>query len=262
MDEKVILKKQMLSEALQGVLDKAKVPMRHHLKALEALHKAFADHTADRQNFDKTLQTALKQVETHGETVKESKATLSQYREEATRLQTIEHLKGDPGEPGIGRDGAPGKDGVSPPMDVIVRAVLDQIPKPKPGKDGQTPETKALVEVVLKEIQKGDKLHISHVKGAGAFMKDGIRYRFEELMHGSGTAGSVVRSYDLSSQCDGANKTFTIPTFTRIITLIATDAPIIYRPTTDFTATGTTLTMTAAVNAPSLGSTLILTYVV
>ncbi len=78
------------------------------------------------------------------------------------------------------------------------------------------------------------------------------------LEYTSGVAAAFTS--DLSSQCNGSNLIFTIPTFTTILSLVGTDAPIIYRPLIDFTASGTTLTL-MGVNPPSLGATLLLTYV-
>lgn len=74
------------------------------------------------------------------------------------------------------------------------------------------------------------------------------------------SGGGTPKIADLSAQCDGSNKIFTIPEFTTILVLNGTDAPIIYRNSIDFTATGTTLTLGAGVNAPSQGATLLLTY--
>lgn len=71
-----------------------------------------------------------------------------------------------------------------------------------------------------------------------------------------GGQGLSVFSEPLSSQCNGVNKTFTVPIHTRALILIGTDAPILYARTTDFTTSGVTLTLTAAVNAPSSGATL------
>ncbi len=75
-----------------------------------------------------------------------------------------------------------------------------------------------------------------------------------------GGGGSPIYGYDLSSQCDGSNKTFSVPTHSRAIMLIGTDTPIVYKPTTDYSVTGTTLELTSAVPAPLSGATLIFEY--
>lgn len=70
--------------------------------------------------------------------------------------------------------------------------------------------------------------------------------------------------YDLSDQCDGVTKSFTIPANSRVVLVQSTDAPSgILRKTVDWTGSGsTTLQLTAAVVAPAQGATLSLLYVV
>lgn len=166
-----------------------------------------------------------------------------------------------------------GKDGETPEIDVerikkdIQKEILSNLPKSEKGKDGKDAEPideEKLLESMLKTLKKKRLLDVSYIKGLEGFSKDGINYRFEELMHGGGGTGGGVITYsvDLSSQCNGVNKVFTIPTFSSIILLTGTDSPQIYKPTTDYVATGTTLTLQSGVNAPSLGATLILTYTV
>jgi len=75
-------------------------------------------------------------------------------------------------------------------------------------------------------------------------------------------AGITVATSDLSSQCDGATKVFTVPTHTGYIGLLGTDFPIVYRPVIDFDTSGTTLTLTSEVPSPSSGATLIFQYYV
>lgn len=77
-----------------------------------------------------------------------------------------------------------------------------------------------------------------------------------------GDADNVVvgnlRQIDLSSQCNGANKTFTVSGgFTTILMLVGTQFPIIYKPTTDYTSSTPDITLTAEVGAPASGQTLI-----
>lgn len=125
-------------------------------------------------------------------------------------------------------------------------------------------EEKLLANLV-KLLKKKQLLDIDDIKGGRSFVKDGTRYLIEELMHGGGgsSGGSITYSYDLSSQCDGVNKVFTVPANTNFVQLSGTDSPIIYKPITDYTGTGTTtLTLDAGINAPSSGATLILLYVV
>lgn len=158
-------------------------------------------------------------------------------------IQGVKGEKGDRGERGLqgerGKDGRNGKDGQ----------------EGKDGKDGKdgSPDTPQQIKTKLETLRGNDRLDASAIKNLPTAL-----YGKKRL--GRGT-GSPVFTSDLSSQCDGANKTFTIPTNTRVLLLIGTDFPILYRPTTDYTVSGTTLTLTSAVNAPSSGATLSVLYV-
>ena len=74
--------------------------------------------------------------------------------------------------------------------------------------------------------------------------------------------GRQVRD-DLSSQCDGANKTFTLTKqfIANTVQLFSTQFPIVFRPVVDFTENANgTLTLTAEVGAPASGQTLVALY--
>lgn len=176
-----------------------------------------------------------------------------------------------PGEPGYtpkknrdyfdGIDGIDGKDAPVVDEEKIIDSVLNKIPPTEP----QEIDEDALIGSLIKEIKKKKLLDISDIKNSGQFLYKGTKYNIYELMHGgsNGSAtSSITYSVDLSAQADGVNKVFTVPTNTSFILLTGTDAPFTYRPIVDYTGTGTTtLTLDALVNAPSSGSTLILTYV-
>jgi hypothetical protein len=178
--------------------------------------------------------------------------------------------------PKDGVNGVAGKDGKNADEEAIIRFVLTKfpkvptkeeilasIPKPQDGKDAVVDEDK-IIEDLIDRLKKKKELDISHIRNSNQFTFGNKKYKFEELMHGggSGSATSVITySVDLSAQADGLNKVFTVPTNTDFILLSGTDAPFIYRPVVDYTGSGTTtLTIDALVNAPSSGSTLILTY--
>lgn len=150
-------------------------------------------------------------------------------------------------------------------LEDIKAQILSQIEVPK------APESLVVNEAMVREIVKimhtlpeADKLEVSKgIRNASSFIFNKTKYQTSELMHGGGssTGGASSAVLDLSSQCNGTNKVFTINAFTTILSLIGSDSPIIYRPLIDFTATGVTLTLSAGVNAPSNGATLILNYV-
>lgn len=182
------------------------------------------------------------------------------------------------------------KDGQTPVVDhaAIVKKVYGQIviPTPKPGKDADPAK---VVDLVIEKIKQDKLLKPEHIDGLPRELTSyraqlaGKHYGENTMVRGGGdtiaagtgvsitvsngvktisaSAGNAPVTVDLSAQCDGVNKVFTIPAFTSILHLLGTDFPIIYKPTTDFTAVGTALTIAAGVNAPSLGATLLLTYV-
>lgn len=214
--DKTQLKYKIVTEGVKNLLEEAKVPLKYHLKVVEALHKAFADHKKDREAHIATLskvQTHLQGQATERELFKKS---LTNYDLEVKRLHTLPHIKGERGEAGKpGADGIArhGKDGISPKVEDVVRAMLPYIPKPREGRDGKNApgmEMDKIVEAVVKSLQQGDKLHISHVKGASGFIKDGIRYRYEELMHGGGSStGGGITLITVTGTVDDSNVTFT-----------------------------------------------------
>lgn len=124
------------------------------------------------------------------------------------------------------------------------------------------------VEIVRVTARSSDTLTISRAQeGTSASTKNtsGKSYKmilaFTKKMYDD-IAGGVTAVEDLSSQCDGANKAFNIAVSgSSTILLVGTDFPRIYKPTTDFTETGAVLTMTASVDAPTNGATLLRVYV-
>lgn len=77
----------------------------------------------------------------------------------------------------------------------------------------------------------------------------------------SGPNANAVQSIDLSSQCNGVNKTFQVPSFRVALGLHCSQFPFVYRPTIDFTLGKNQLILTAEVSAPETTQTLVLTYV-
>lgn len=108
----------------------------------------------------------------------------------------------------------------------------------------------------LETLTGNDRLDKSAIKG------------IEEIEKAIQTAASTrvqtpaksyqIRNKDCSSQCDGANKTFTVGgTHFGIIGVYGTQFPLIYRPIIDYTETATGFLLTSAVAAPESGQTLV-----
>lgn len=171
--------------------------------------------------------------------------------------QAIRGPKGDPGVPGKDADEV-----------AIVKTVLKKIPPPEKGKDGRdgkdgSPDTPKQIVDKLNTQRESVKMDV--VEGLTKEIEK-LKKNLKETKRGNsargGGGGTITYTEDLSSQCDGNTKTFTVPSHKRVLFLLATDFPRIYRPTVDFTTTGTSLTLTSEVAAPLSGATLLFCYVV
>jgi hypothetical protein len=170
-------------------------------------------------------------------------------------------LKGDTGEKG--KDGVNGKDG-------------------KDGKDGKTPEidyNKIEKGMFGKIIEESQKLRKALTKKEKEFEKELLNkvaimiHNADRIGGGMGrqtvldlilenSAGSLIRD-DLSSQCNGSDKTFTLtePYKSGTIQLFYTSFPFFYRPVIDFTEDDNRhITLTSEVGSPQTGQTLIAIY--
>lgn len=121
---------------------------------------------------------------------------------------------------------------------------------------------KSLIEYLRKEMAKIAQ-SMQRLTGGGV-----SRATVLELLSGyspgggSGSGGNFTRE-DLSSQCDGSNKVFTLANSykTGSLQVMGTQFPIIYRPSTDFTESGDAeVTLTSEVGAPESGQTLVAIY--
>lgn len=208
------------------------------------------------------------------------------------RIESLPHLKGDPGAPGKTpvkgvdyNDGAPGAPGSTPVPDIdyptigsIKKFIEGEIASNLQGHEKGMPAesvmkaiTKAFEkidpEVIARALEtlKGEKrLDYEALKNRPGTPVGGERQRTLHRGGGSSASGAQTYEYDLSDFCDGSTKMFTIPTNTRIVAVLCTDAPAgFYRKTVDYTGTGTTtLTLDAAVAAPNTGASLSVLYVV
>lgn len=114
-------------------------------------------------------------------------------------------------------------------------------------------DKEGLFKEFLARIQKEKLIDISHIGNMATFMFNRTQYRTEELMHGGGTSSSVTFYSDaVSGTINGSNVTFTVPnTITTALALYLANS--VYQPTTDFTTSGTTITMVVAPDASLSG---------
>lgn len=129
------------------------------------------------------------------------------------------------------RNGANGRDGGRGPA----------------GRDG-SPDTPQQIVSKLSSLRGNERL--------GAEAIDGLDERIKSVSRASGGGGPVfvptgganggktVKYYDISGDLDGSTKTFTLPAFHRIISVHCSSQPFIFRPTTDWTADASAMTIT------------------
>jgi hypothetical protein len=148
--------------------------------------------------------------------------------------------------------------------------------KPEPGKPGQNANPNEVASIVLKQLNSQPKSKMLTTEDVEKLL-EAQKKDFERIIARlqtsikqkqksggtSGGGGDIIRIDDFTG--NGSNKVFTLtqaPRSIRKIMVHCSDFPNIYRPTTDFTLSDRTLTLTAAVDAPSDTATLIVQYVV
>lgn len=164
-----------------------------------------------------------------------------------------------------GRDGVNGKDGKNGADGKSIEG--PQGPEGTPGING-SPDTADDIRNKLELINEEDeKLKISAISHLREEL-DALAARIGKAGTG-GTAFAISRGaiklYDLSDKLDGVTKTFSLPSFWRVLTVQSTSTPNVFRPTTDYTTDGSamTITFTSAIDAPSTlagGQTLTVLY--
>lgn len=198
-------------------------------------------------------------------------------------------MKGEPGM--MGNPGLPGKDATPPTTAELLALIRPLIPKVKDGEtptaeqivalikplipkvyDGRTPtrdELIALIKPLIPKVKDGSPDKPEEVRNKLASLKGEDRLDASAIKNlpkliGSarkGGGGTTVVTEDLSSQCDGSTRIFS--TTKRIgssIILTCTQFPNVLRPVVDYTASGTTVTINAALDPPASGQTLIFVF--
>ncbi len=181
---------------------------------------------------------------------------------------TIKGERGDPGETGAlgpqGQTGAPGVAGPAGPQGkegpqgkVGPRGEKGPVgPKGKDGKDGKSGKDgengKDVDEKLVKQVT--DKLDE---------VADELRTTRATTSTVLAFSGSTVLTHDLSGSLDGVLKTFTLPSNARVLLVISSSFPNIFRPTVDYTTTASTITFTSEIDAAttlSSGQSIVILY--
>ncbi len=111
----------------------------------------------------------------------------------------------------------------------------------------------------LEKLPKGKKLKIKAIENLQEELdklKREMQQGLTRVIGGSGQGGTIVKSYDLSGDLDGATKTFTLPAFFRIIDVKLWSGPVL-RENTDYTVdpANSKITFTDEIDASTLLAT-------
>ena len=191
-------------------------------------------------SLEKVLSDAVKKsVEEFKKELDEQKKESQDYIEKKIQsaekyISSLEPIKGDKGD--------------NPTEKELESIIKPLIPRPirgepglpgekgSPGKDGVTKIVKSNLEIsgeeIVKKINALDQKPIHqidpwHVKG---------ETKYEKQIHGG---GDTLYLHDLSASLDGSTKVFTIPRNTKITLITSSSAPFFFRPTVDYTLSGT-----------------------
>lgn len=258
-------KRDIIERGVSSLLDTHKVPLREHLKVVQALKKQIDSHNTDVARHGQLQKLSVAQAQRHEEDRALFRAQLESYANEVERLHALPHIKGERGDPGPA-----GKNGKHADLEIIVSRIMALMPTPSNGRPGRdaTFNTEKLFDDFIQRIRKGKLIDISQVNNAQGFMFNGKKYKNEELMHGGGpiiSGRGSLQSYDISSQFDGVTTTFTVPGYLSVVQFIITGWPPngVLRPIVDFTTpTSTTVALVPGqVTAPVSGTSGIILYV-
>ena len=214
------------------------------------------------RRFEKDIPEISKQVATKGleNFVLQNRHLFKGQKGDSIKGDRGDSIKGDPGYTPVAGVDYPNK-----------KQFLEMLAGIAPKKKDLKEMTEKLVKKykleipTFDEIARGiesqpEKKKLDYYKGLknqpDPLSKDDVNRIAGGIMRGG---GDRVRVHSLSG--DGSSKTFTVPTHKRALMVVGTDFPIIYKPTTDFTTSGTTLTLTSEVDAPTNGATLEFLYV-
>ncbi len=150
-----------------------------------------------------------------------------------------------------------GEDGEDADEERIKQAVLAEIKLPE--QKAVILDTPEQVRDKLESLTGNERLNQSAIAGLQEQIES-LKQMISSIPRGGRTGMRkipIIKRYNLSSQCNGVLKTFTLPNDTvDVLGVFGTQFPVNFNPGTDWTFAGRTLTLTDAVGAPETGQTL------
>ena len=256
--ETIQLNKKLVEDTLKEVIGKTSVPAEHLLKVVAELHKAHGEYKKTAEEHAALIEHHKGQLEYHNGQIAQYDQALSEhhanhsaqvdaFNAELERSRGI--AKGEQGENGLD-----GLDGITPDVDAIIKEVLTKIPlipgiQGAAGKDAEFDEEVLLTKFVGL-IKKNKLVHIQDIAGANSFVKDGVKYKVEELMHGGGSSTSTTVTTQ-TGVISNLNTLTASGTLTTIYSLAINGQ--FQHPVTDYTASGTTITYVTPLDSSFTG---------
>ena len=139
----------------------------------------------------------------------------------------------------------------------LKKLIKPLIPDPIPG----SPDTGE--EVISKINHDKSDLLIRKGKVEGLEELESAARTAEANSRSWSNSGSFVYAQDISSQLNGVLKTFTLVSNAKVILVFGSSAPGVFRPTIDYTTTGSTITFTSEITADATlnsGQTIVILY--
>lgn len=162
-------------------------------------------------------------------------------------------------QPKNGEHGADGLDGHTPTKAELTAIIKPLIPKVENGMDG-SPDSGT---EIIGKINKEEDTLIKKEKVEGLADIELMARSAQANTNVFHNSGSFVYDYDLSDYLNGVLKTFTLPSNAKVITVLGSSAPGIFRKTVDYTTTSSTITFTSAIDASTTlasGQTVVILY--
>lgn len=235
---------------LKKIVDTARSSARSELSPYQVAYSP--EMLENLENVKSKIEEYKSTALSHAKMVVENHKLFTQHLEKVHRLQgtyaqEVERIRqmkvGEKGDSVRGEDGKDGVDGISPGIEEIVAQVLPLIPTPQDGKDGADAiiDEDSIVDRLLAKIQKDKSLDLTHIKGAQKFIKDGVSYKIEELMHGGGSKAGTGLSY-LPLVSGTINNSNTVFIFAKTPTIVVVNGAS-YINGSGVTISGTTATL-------------------
>lgn len=260
------LKKEVVTTAIERLLEKHNVPASQLLAALKKLESVIAEyhtlaatsagehdaHVQQMSEFGDTLERFSLMIDAHEENAsqymdlahqmegilkdhatqqQEHTERLAHFDETVTRILALTPKKGDPG-----------KDAPAIDTTAIVTAVIEALRQDAPPQEEHESAPELDKDILFKEfiarIQKEKSIDVSHIRNGDSFLFNKTRYKFSELMSGHGSSTGTSGTQVFNEVVSGSAKAWALAHTPQTGTLRLFANGQRLTPTVDYTLTG------------------------